>query len=127
MTERRQYFRRRTLLDGRLEVAKLNGWSLDCTVRNLSEAGARLALPTDIVVPQKVNLAVSDGPQRPAMLVWYREGKAGFSLGERRAAARPAAANDSSAARPEGGPVGLSARIAAIAAKGQAEPRFTRS
>lgn len=71
MTERRKHVRRRTLLNGRLEIAALNGWSLECTVRNLSETGARLALPGDVVVPQHVSLAVSDGGPRQAKLIWY--------------------------------------------------------
>lgn len=120
MMERRENFRRRTLLDGRLEIEKLNGWVLDCTVRNVSDGGARLTLPTDVVVPRTVDLTISKGPKRPARLVWYREGHAGFALDERRVAPRPA--NDTPVPTTR-----LAARMAAITTKGQAKPRFTQA
>ena len=118
--ERREHFRRRTLLDGRLEIEKLDGWVLECTVRNVSEGGARLALPTHVVVPQTLSLTISNGPRRPATLVWYREGQAGFALDERRVAPRPA--NDTPVATTR-----LAARVAAIATKGKTTPRFTQA
>ena len=124
MTERRQHSRRRTYLAGRLEIAKLNGWELACTVKNLSETGARLAIPGDVVVPQNVDLTVSDGPRRPAQLIWFREGHAGFEMTDRRTLPRPAPANDSAPARPTGA-TRLSTRIAAIAAKPAGRSHFT--
>ena len=124
MTERRQYFRRRTLLNGRLEVEKLNGWVLDCTVRNVSEGGARLALPTHVVVPQTLSLSISDGAKRPATLVWYHEGHAGFALDERRAATRLVPANDRAPKR-DGETSRLAARVAAIACRNRPRPHFT--
>ena len=114
MTERRQHSRRRTFLAGRIEIAKLNGWELECTVRNLSETGARLAIPGEVVVPQNVSLAVSNGPLRAAQLIWYREGHAGFALTDRRTTPRPKPANDVAPVRKA---AGLSSRIAAIATK----------
>ena len=120
MIERRQHSRRRTFLAGRIEIAKLNGWELQCAVRNLSETGARLAIPGDVVVPRNVDLAISNGPLRPAQLIWYREGQAGFALGERRTTPRPMAANDTAPARTRPGTTRLSTRIAAIAAKDRA-------
>ncbi|MBE7219664.1 MAG: PilZ domain-containing protein [Caulobacteraceae bacterium] len=121
MTERRKHLRRRTLLSGRLEIAALNGWSLDCTVRNLSETGARLALPGDIVVPQNVSLAISNGSQRQAKLIWYSQGHAGFALSERRTAPRPTPANDTAPARQPAGASRLEARMAAIVARHPAD------
>lgn len=123
MAERRQNSRRRTYLAGRLEIAKLNGWALDCTVKNVSATGARVAIPSDIIVPQTVELTVSDGPRRPAQLIWYREGHAGFALTDRRTLPRPA--NDAVAAGPQSA-TRLSARIAAIAARDRtARSHFT--
>ncbi|VVB43748.1 hypothetical protein RHAL1_00884 [Beijerinckiaceae bacterium RH AL1] len=120
MTERRKHVRRRTLLNGRLEIAALNGWSLECTVRNLSETGARLALPGDVVVPQHVSLAVSDGGPRQAKLIWYAKGQAGFAFGERRTVPQPTPANDAAPARQPAGSR-LEARVAAIAARRSAD------
>lgn len=112
MIERRQQSRRRTFLAGRIEIAKLNGWELACTVRNLSETGARLAIPGEVVVPRNVSLAISNGPLRPAQLIWYRDGHAGFALADRRTIPRPVPANDVAPVRKA---AGLSSRIAAIA------------
>ena len=117
MTERRNHVRRRTLLAGRLEIAKLNGWMLACTVKDLSEAGARLAIPGDIVVPRNVSLAVSNGAQRQATLIWYAQGQAGFALGDRRATSRQVPANDAAPARKPADATRIEARMAAIAAR----------
>ena len=124
MTERRLHSRRRTLFAGRIQIAKLNGWELECTVKNLSETGARLTIPGDVVVPQNVDLTVSDGPRRPAQLIWYREGHAGFALTDRRALSRPTPANDA-APTPPAGATRLSTRIAAIAARPAVASHFT--
>lgn len=126
MFERRQHPRRRTLLDGRLEVAKLNGWALECSVRNLSAGGARVAIAGDVVVPQHVGLAVSGAPQRPARLVWYRGGHAGFALVEGSAAATAFAATSRREPTPDTPSDRFAARVAAIAERGKPAAHFTR-
>ena len=131
MSERRQHFRRRTLLDGRLEIDKLNGWVLGCSVRNLNEGGARVTIPDGIVVPQHVGLAVSGHPRRAARLVWYREGQAGFALVEARKDAQADTADEAAAPLRGAEPADaasadrLAARMAAITV-GHPRGHFTR-
>ncbi len=85
MLEQRKQMRRRTLLDGQITIEKLNGWSLDCTVRNVSADGARIAIPEHVVVPELLNLSVSGGESRTARLVWFKGGQAGVEMLRRRA------------------------------------------
>ncbi len=79
MLDRRQSFRRRTLLSYRMSARKL-GPIGEGTVHNLSEAGARVSIPLDALVPQTFDLVLSDGAPRSARLVWYRDGTAGLAL-----------------------------------------------
>ena len=129
MTERRKYCRRRTLLNGRIEIEKLNGWAVECTVRNISDTGARVVLPIGPVVPDRCELTISGSHRRPARLVWYRDGQAGFEMVDQRATAsvtyedcRRAPAEPP---RPANAIDMLAARVAAIAAKPPAG-HFTR-
>jgi|SRR4051812_33194400 len=59
-----------------------NGQStLDCVIRNFSEDGAKLALPAEVALPDRFDLAV---PQRNktyrATMAWRRGGEVGVSL-----------------------------------------------
>ena len=59
-----------------------NGQStLDCVIRNLSEDGAKLAVPAEIALPDRFELAI---PQRNklyrAAMVWRRADEVGISL-----------------------------------------------
>jgi len=59
-----------------------NGQStLDCVIRNISEDGAKLALPAEVALPDRFDLAV---PQRNktyrATMAWRRGGEVGVSL-----------------------------------------------
>ncbi len=91
MLDRRQSFRRRTLLACRVSARKL-GVVADGTVRDLSETGARVTLPLDALLPHTFDVVLSDGPPRRARLVWIRGGAAGLALGPDLADGAPAAA-----------------------------------
>ena len=91
MLDRRQSFRRRTLLGCRVSARKL-GVVADGTVRDLSETGARVTLPLDALLPHTFDVAVSDGPPRRARLVWIRDGAAGLALAPDLVDGTPAAA-----------------------------------
>lgn len=80
MLDKRQHARRRTLLEGRIVIAKLNGWAAECAVRNTSATGARVVLPKHVVVPPHFRLGISGGAPVDARLVWYRDGQAGIAL-----------------------------------------------
>ena len=123
MPEQRKQMRRRTLLGGHITIEKLNGWSLDCTVRNLSLDGARIAIPEHIVVPELFSLAISGGESRKARLIWAKGGQAGVEiLGQ--PAARPCGPRGDCRNEASGTPsetqdasVRLATRIAAVTAK----------
>ncbi len=55
-----------------------NGTSvLDCTVKNVSEGGAALHIPSTGGVPAEFVLEIADEPRRPCRVVWRREGRIG--------------------------------------------------
>jgi PilZ domain-containing protein len=70
MLERRKHPRHRTLKGGRIVFHR--GFSaLDCTVRNLSEGGACLVLPTTVGIPDAFELTIQ--PERktvPCRVAW---------------------------------------------------------
>ena len=122
MPEQRKQMRRRTLLGGHITIDKLNGWSLDCTVRNLSLDGARIAIPEHVVVPELFSLAISGGESRKARLIWAKGGQAGVEiLGQlaARSCAREDCRNEanSTPSETQDSSARLAIRIAAVTAK----------
>ena len=72
--------RTRTLLQARIEF---NGGAttVDCTVRDLSDAGARLQVAESVVIPSKFTLYVPKHSRRyHALLRWHRGGFAGVEF-----------------------------------------------
>jgi PilZ domain-containing protein len=55
------------------------GGSIDCTVRNLSEAGAALDVTTPVGIPIEFTLVTDDG-QRPCRVVWRKEKRIGVTF-----------------------------------------------
>lgn len=70
ISERRHHARRRTCLGGRIELD--GGFStLDCTLRNASQGGARLALGDGVMLPHDFVLHVAKKEMRlDARLKW---------------------------------------------------------
>lgn len=80
--ERRSVHRRRTLKGGRIVIN--NGYStLQCTVRNLSETGAKLIVPSIIGIPDGFQLVLDDGQKFDCAVIWRKDGELGveFSAG----------------------------------------------
>ena len=72
--------RTRTLLQARIEF--LGGaTTVECTVRDLSDSGARLQVGESVVIPSKFTLFVpKHGRRYHALLRWHRGGFAGVEF-----------------------------------------------
>jgi hypothetical protein len=76
--ERRSVPRRRILKAGSISVG---GDAIDCTVRNISDAGATLEVVTPLFIPDRFKLIIqSDGLNRPCHIVWRKERRIGIAL-----------------------------------------------
>jgi hypothetical protein len=76
MGEKRAVPRRRVLKAGKIEVG---GGAIDCTVRNLSNTGAALNVPSPVGIPDKFVLVIpSDQLRRPCRVVWRKMGRIGI-------------------------------------------------
>ncbi|WP_457107171.1 PilZ domain-containing protein [Methylobacterium sp. P5_C11] len=81
MDDRRAAPRRRTLLEGHIELA--GGGAIDCTVRNVSEGGARLRVVSVIGVPDAFVLTYGIASQRrPVRVTWRSETELGVAFGD---------------------------------------------
>jgi hypothetical protein len=80
MEERRKTVRQRSYLGGR--VAFNSRYStLDCTVRNLSAGGARVAFSDPAVLPQDLDLSIQQkGLHARARVVWRSATEMGLSF-----------------------------------------------
>jgi zona occludens toxin (predicted ATPase) len=77
MEESRKVQRHRTLKGARIVVN--DGFStFQCTVRNLSEAGAKLKVASIIGIPDRFELALDDGQRFKCEVVWKSETEIGI-------------------------------------------------
>lgn len=77
--ERRATIRHRVLKGGHVVVNE--GFStFDCTVRNFSEAGARIKLASIIGIPDHFQLQLDDGRSFTCSVVWRRESELGVQF-----------------------------------------------
>lgn len=77
--ERRATIRHRVLKGGHVVVN--DGFStFDCTVRNLSEAGALLKMVSTIGIPDDFQLQLDDGRSFACSIVWRRENELGVQF-----------------------------------------------
>ncbi len=77
--ERRATPRQRTLKGARIVIN--DGFStFDCTVRNLSGLGAKLVVASIVGIPQRFDLALSDGRRFSCEMIWHREGEIGVKF-----------------------------------------------
>ena len=67
MEERRTTSRLRLLKSGRILLGKA---AVPCTVRNLSDGGARLEVQSTFGLPSAFDLAFDDAPPRHCKVVW---------------------------------------------------------
>lgn len=77
MTEdNRNAQRHRTLKGGSIVVN--NGFStFDCTIRNLSESGAKLAVTNALGIPEQFELAMHDGRRFACEVAWRTQTEIG--------------------------------------------------
>ncbi len=70
--ESRTGSRRRVLRSGKV-VLRDGSASINCSIINLSETGARIRLPHDQLIPLRFNfINVTDGTLHEATIVWYK-------------------------------------------------------
>ena len=78
--DRRSVQRHRTLKGG--QIVFNDGFStFECTVRNLSEAGAMLRVVSIIGIPDSFKLVLHDKQTFNCSVVWRRESELGVSFG----------------------------------------------
>lgn len=74
--EKRATHRHRTLKGGKIVLN--NGHStFDCTVRNLSDAGAKLIVASIVGIPRTFVLAMDDGRRFSCESIWQKDGEIG--------------------------------------------------
>lgn len=54
--------------------------TIDCTIRNLSESGARLMVASVVGIPDLFELAVPSEPIRQCRLIWRKTGQIGVAF-----------------------------------------------
>jgi hypothetical protein len=80
MQERRATARQRVFKAGSIEF---DGASVDCTIRNLSAAGAALDVTNPIGIPHEITLnIVARQARRHAFIVWRRERRVGVMFAQ---------------------------------------------
>jgi hypothetical protein len=78
-TERRAQARHRVFKGGRL--AFNSGGSLECTVRNISQGGARIDLTSPVALPEQFMLLIAiDHFQRSCHPVWTNDTRIGLAF-----------------------------------------------
>ena len=79
VNERRKVQRHRVLKGGTIAIDHTRG--IDCTVRNLSDAGACLGVAGPLGVPEDFILELEAGKiQRPCHVVWRAEKRIGVAF-----------------------------------------------
>ncbi|MDH4981571.1 PilZ domain-containing protein [Hyphomicrobium sp. D-2] len=80
MEERRKVSRHRVLKEGKIVYADAMR-VLDCTIRDISEAGARILIASTFGLPDTFHLyEKSSGRLYPARLIWRRANMAGVAF-----------------------------------------------
>ncbi len=73
MDEHRSSRRQRVLKSGK--IIYVNGSIvIDCTIRNISETGAQLKVPTTVAIPDQFEFRETMGGQRRTATVMWRKG-----------------------------------------------------
>lgn len=77
MENRRNQLRLRRLKDGRLSFHDRRS-VVNCTVRDVSEQGARLLVGEAYLLPQRFEISITGGPPRTARRIWVRPNEMGI-------------------------------------------------
>jgi hypothetical protein len=80
MENRRRQERQRTLKSGKI-IFNRKSCVVDCTIRNLSDAGACLHVPNVVGIPQEFELLIAlDRTVRPCTVKWRTTNQIGVSF-----------------------------------------------
>jgi hypothetical protein len=80
MDERRNALRARALKSAKI-IFNHRSSTIDCTVRNLSDRGAKLIVGTQVGIPKAFDLSFpADGTSRPCKVIWRKEGELGVEF-----------------------------------------------
>ena len=77
--ERRATIRHRVLKGGHI-VTNAGQSTFDCTVRNLSAAGARVRVASVIGIPDSFELVMDDGRSYACQIIWRAETELGLAF-----------------------------------------------
>jgi hypothetical protein len=77
--EKRESARRRVLKGGQISFRGLRA-SIDCTIRDYSETGARLMVESPIGIPEKFDLIQSGAQTRFCRIVWRKATQIGVEF-----------------------------------------------
>jgi hypothetical protein len=95
--ENRRCKRSKTIRAGRI-VFNNKQCVVGCTVRDLSETGARLEVPSVLDLPREFELIVTNGPTRGCNVVWGASTLIGVRFVDREASARTIGPTEAAAA-----------------------------
>jgi hypothetical protein len=87
-SERRVHQRRRVIKGGKV-IFNRGQSIIDCSIRDLSNGGARLVMPDTTIMPHDFRLQMHDGRILQCELRWARNGTFGVSFSGRLEAAPP--------------------------------------
>jgi PilZ domain-containing protein len=80
VVENRRAYRRRVLKSATIEF---DGGAFSCAVRNLSDTGAALDVPTSFGIPHEFELVITtDQAVRRCQVVWRKETRLGVAFAE---------------------------------------------
>jgi hypothetical protein len=69
--ELRRHVRHRALKAGRI-IFRQGGSTMDCTVKNISESGARILVDQAIIIPEQFELQFLDGSRHACTVRWRK-------------------------------------------------------
>jgi hypothetical protein len=79
INDKRHSQRQRVLKSGKIIFAN-GSFAVDCTIRNLSDTGARLQVPTTVPIPDRFTLAEHGRAPRIAKVVWRKNDLIGIQF-----------------------------------------------
>ena len=72
MDDKRKAQRQRVLKGGKIIFAN-GSFTVDCTIRSLSDKGARLQIPTTVTIPDRFTFVdAQSGSRKPAKVIWRK-------------------------------------------------------
>jgi hypothetical protein len=78
MDEHRSSRRQRVLKSGKI-IYNNGSIVIDCTIRNISETGAQLQIPTSVGIPDRFDFSETmGGTRRPVMVLWRKGDRIGI-------------------------------------------------